>query len=67
MRFPLWAKVLLWLEVPMVFLLNIWLTPYAVLVAWGVPILWDRWVDHLELMEEMAYLKQAPVAQDEGH
>lgn len=52
MSFPLWAKVLLWLEVPLVFLLNIWYTPYAILVAWGVPILWDRLMRHFEVLEE---------------
>lgn len=56
MRFPVWAKVLLWLEVPVVFLVDLWLTPYAVLLAWGVPLIWDRWMAHLETVEEMVYL-----------
>lgn len=56
MRFPVWAKVLLWLEVPVVFLVDLWLTPYAVLLAWGVPLIWDRWMAHLEAVEEMVYL-----------
>jgi hypothetical protein len=39
-----------------VFFLNLWLTPYAVLLAWGVPILWERWMRHVEVMEELVYL-----------
>jgi UDP-N-acetyl-D-mannosaminuronic acid transferase (WecB/TagA/CpsF family) len=39
-----------------VFFLNLWLTPYAVLLAWGVPILWERWMRHAEVVEELVYL-----------
>ena len=56
MRFPRWAKGLLWLGAVFVFFLNLWLTPYAVLLAWSVPILWERWMRHVEVMEEMVYL-----------
>jgi len=56
MRFPRWAKALLWLGAVFVFFLNLWLTPYAVLLAWGVPILWERWMRHVEVMEELVYL-----------
>lgn len=56
MRFPKWAKVLLWLGAVFVFFLDLWLTPYAVLLAWGVPILWERWMRHVEVMEELVYL-----------
>ncbi len=47
---------MLWLGAVFVFFLNLWLTPYAVLLAWGVPILWERWMRHLEVMEELVYL-----------
>lgn len=56
MRFPTWGKVLLWLEVVLVFFINLWLTPYAVLLAWGIPLLWERWHQHLNTVEEMVYL-----------
>ncbi|WP_135256401.1 hypothetical protein [Thermus caldilimi] len=56
MKFPLWARVLLWAEVPLVFFLNLWYTPYAILLAWGVPLLWERWFTHLETLEELAYV-----------
>lgn len=56
MEFPLWGKVVLWVGVAFVFFLNLWYTPYAVLVAWAVPKLWDRWHRHLEVMEELVYL-----------
>lgn len=65
MRFPRWAKVVLWAEVPLVFLLNIWLTPYAVLVAWGIPILWNRWMEHLEVMEELVYTAPKEAAKED--
>lgn len=55
MEFPLWGKVALWAGVVFVFFLNLWYTPYAVLVAWAVPKLWDRWHRHLEVMEELVY------------
>lgn len=54
--FPVWGKVVLWLGVVFVFFLSIWYTPYAVLLAWGIPRLWDRWHRHLEVMEELVYL-----------
>ena len=57
MPFPLWAKVLLWLEVPLVFVMDLWYTPYAVLLAWGIPLLWDRWIKHLETVEALVYLE----------
>jgi len=47
---------LLWLGAVFVFFLDFWLTPYAVLLAWGVPILWERWMRHVEVMEELVYL-----------
>jgi len=56
MRFPRWAKALLWLGAVFVSFMNLWLTPYNILLAWGVPVLWERWMRHLEVMEELVYL-----------
>lgn len=56
MRFPLWAKVVLWAGVVGVFFGNIFYLPYAVVLSWAIPVLWDRWMTHLEVLEEMVYL-----------
>ena len=70
--FPIWAKVVLWVGVIGVFFGNIFYLPYAVVLSWAVPVLWNRWMAHLAVVEEMVYLStsgvksESEVAKDEA-